>query len=165
MQLGMVKLFLCHQPACLPSPFVSKEYPQLYLVTLLFNAPSFFKHSRPLLVDIAHGIMSMFPDIAPPPPSETASEPRDEAKEKNNEPDFISDGSSDCNGKTYFAKLKDSAFSRRCWQIVTWMPARCRYDIDHPHEFGIGLNLLFAFVSYFFDARRHLPTYFVPSMS
>ncbi|PSS00662.1 MFS multidrug transporter-like protein [Coniella lustricola] len=28
--------------------------------------------------------------------------------------------------------------------VFTWAPARCRYDPEHPPQFGLGLNLLFA---------------------
>jgi len=46
-----------------------------------------------------------------------------------------------------FTHLKNNAFAKRFRELVTYVPKRCRYDPEHPFEFGLGLNILFAFVS------------------
>jgi hypothetical protein len=49
--------------------------------------------------------------------------------------------------ETGFAKLRKNGFLRRCWDIITWTPPRCRWDPKKPPKFSMTLNLLFAFVS------------------
>src|SRR4051812_252703 len=46
-----------------------------------------------------------------------------------------------------FSMLRQNAFVRSCWKVLTWMPERCRYDPESPPQFSMMLNLLFAFVS------------------
>lgn len=48
-----------------------------------------------------------------------------------------------------FAKLRDNNFLRKCWNIVSWTPKRCRWNPEDPPEFSMALNLLFGFVSIF----------------
>lgn len=45
--------------------------------------------------------------------------------------------------------IKNNAFVRRCWSIISWTPPRCRWDPDNPPKFTMALNLLFGFVSLF----------------
>lgn len=59
--------------------------------------------------------------------------------------DSPSDGSLD--EKRRFSQVRDNAFARRCWEIITWTPKRCRWDPDNPPKFNMALNLLFGFVS------------------
>jgi hypothetical protein len=42
-----------------------------------------------------------------------------------------------------------NGFTSKFWTLVTWSPRRCRWDPEDPPKFGLGLNLLFAFVSCF----------------
>ena len=32
------------------------------------------------------------------------------------------------------------------YRIISYTPQRCRWDLENPREFGMGLNLLFSFV-------------------
>ena len=58
--------------------------------------------------------------------------------------------------KNRFARMKENQFAGKLWDIVTWIPRRCRWDPKSPPEFSMGLNLLFGFVSmsYFFSCKR-----------
>ncbi|KAI9734507.1 MAG: hypothetical protein M1834_002107 [Cirrosporium novae-zelandiae] len=44
---------------------------------------------------------------------------------------------------------------QRLFNILTWMPPRCRYDPARPHEFSMGLNLLFGFAGTFTVANLY----------
>lgn len=45
------------------------------------------------------------------------------------------------------ARVRYHEWARKIRTIVSWTPKRCRWDPDLPPKFGLGLNLLFAFVS------------------
>jgi hypothetical protein len=47
---------------------------------------------------------------------------------------------------TRLGKLRNNSFLRRCWDIVSWTPLRCRWDPENPPKFSMSLNLLFGFV-------------------
>lgn len=49
--------------------------------------------------------------------------------------------------KPRFSQLRNNEFARRCWEVLTWTPKRCRWDPDDPPKFNMALNLLFGFVS------------------
>ena len=49
--------------------------------------------------------------------------------------------------KRRLAKVKESGVANAIWKVLTWTPKRCRWDIDDPPKFSMGLNLLFGFVS------------------
>lgn len=49
-----------------------------------------------------------------------------------------------------FAGLRDNEYARSIWNFVTWTPKRCRWDPESPPKFSVGLNILFAFVSFVF---------------
>jgi hypothetical protein len=49
--------------------------------------------------------------------------------------------------KGRLAKIKEHRYTRACWSLATWTPKRCRWDPESPPKFGLGLNLLFGFVS------------------
>lgn len=39
----------------------------------------------------------------------------------------------------------DSWFTK-AWEILNWMPKRCRYDSENPPSFTLGMNILLGFV-------------------
>ena len=49
----------------------------------------------------------------------------------------------------------DSHQKALLWRIVTYMPARCRWDPENPPKFTIWLNLLFAFSACFTVANLY----------
>ncbi|PQE25862.1 major facilitator superfamily transporter protein [Rutstroemia sp. NJR-2017a BBW] len=57
--------------------------------------------------------------------------------------------------KARFSTLRENAFMRSCWKVLTWMPKRCRYDPESPPQFSMMLNLLFAFACTFTVANLY----------
>jgi hypothetical protein len=49
--------------------------------------------------------------------------------------------------KPPFARIRENGFLRKCLELVSWTPKRCRWDPADPPKFSMGLNLLFGFVS------------------
>jgi hypothetical protein len=77
------------------------------------------------------------------------TEPRDKetAQTRIQEPNG-SISTTDSRTKSWFVLLSEKAFAKKCWSYVTWVPKRCRWDIDNPPKFSLALNLLFGFVGF-----------------
>ncbi|MCJ1403641.1 hypothetical protein MMC11_006864 [Xylographa trunciseda] len=61
----------------------------------------------------------------------------------------------DGRGGRWFLKMGRSSFARRCWRIISYTPARCRWDAEETPRFSLGLNLLFAFAATFSVANLY----------
>jgi hypothetical protein len=57
-------------------------------------------------------------------------------------------------GKGDKATLQPSV-ALRCLQILNWMPPWCRWDISHPPQFSLWMNVLFAFAGAFTVANLY----------
>ena len=45
-----------------------------------------------------------------------------------------------------FQKVRENNFVKRCWAVISWTPPICRWNVENPPKFSLGLNLLFSFV-------------------
>jgi hypothetical protein len=84
-----------------------------------------------------------------PPPLSIASYIHGQTEQKtgsDNEPTTIRSSGEE----KRFSRMLDNEYFRTCWRIISWTPKRCRWDPESPPKFTLALNLLFAFVSFFF---------------
>lgn len=44
---------------------------------------------------------------------------------------------------------------RKIWNILTWVPPRCRWDPEKPPEFSMSTNVMFAFAGAFTVANLY----------
>ncbi len=45
-----------------------------------------------------------------------------------------------------FQMVRENNFVKRCWAVMSWTPPICRWDVENPPKFDLGLNILFSFV-------------------
>lgn len=85
-----------------------------------------------------------------PPSSQTKNdENRNLEEEIKDAQAFTSTIEDNMENRQKFSVIRENGFVKFCWDVVAYTPRRCRYDAESPPEFSMGLNLLFAFVSWF----------------
>lgn len=52
-------------------------------------------------------------------------------------------------------QTSDLPLRHKIYTILSWTPPRCRWDPEKPHQFSMGLNVLFAFASGFTVANLY----------
>ncbi|KAL3427986.1 major facilitator superfamily transporter [Phlyctema vagabunda] len=63
--------------------------------------------------------------------------------------------SSSSSQPTKLTRLKGHKLAKRCWEIISWTPRNCRWDVGDPPKFSMALNLLFGFASTFTVANLY----------
>ncbi|KAM3073143.1 hypothetical protein ACMFMG_008858 [Clarireedia jacksonii] len=96
-------------------------------------------------------------DTPPPLPAHSGGDSQNETDGKDTRESSNSTTGShhEDSQKERTSMLRNNAFVRSCWKVVTWMPERCRYDPESPPEFSMMLNLLFAFACTFTVANLY----------
>jgi len=136
----------------------SQPHPPLTMIlttTILYNFLSlslFFSHLYIYLylrALISRKVCQMAVEIRPNASASAAqsTEVGVTTQARRGEEDSKASTSTISSGKKFFARIKDQEFAKKSWKVLTWTPKRCSWDPEDPPKFGMGLNLLFGFVS------------------